>query len=61
MNKDQIKGRVEEAKGKVKEGVAKVTGNRDLDDKAQIDQAAGKTRADYGDAKSALKDTLKNR
>jgi uncharacterized protein YjbJ (UPF0337 family) len=65
MNNDQIKGRIDEAKGKVKETAAKVTGNKTLEERARVEEAAGKLRADYGDAKSeakkAVKDVLKNR
>jgi len=61
MNNDQIKGRIEEAKGKVKEVTSKVTGNKTLEEKARIEEAAGKARASYGDAKSAVKDAVKNR
>lgn len=61
MNNDQIKGRIEEVKGKVKEVAGKATGNRTLEERARIEQSAGKTRADFGDARKAVKDALKNR
>ncbi len=59
MNKDQVKGRVEDVKGKIKEGAAQVTGNERLRVEGQLDQAAGKTRAAYGDAKEKVKDAVK--
>jgi uncharacterized protein YjbJ (UPF0337 family) len=59
MNKDQVKGRVEDVKGKIKEGTAEVTGNERLKAEGQLDQAAGKTRAAYGDAKENVKDAVK--
>jgi uncharacterized protein YjbJ (UPF0337 family) len=55
MNNDQIKGRIDAAKARLKAGAAKMTGNRTLEIKARIEQAAGKARADFGDAKSAVK------
>jgi uncharacterized protein YjbJ (UPF0337 family) len=55
MNKDQVKGRVEEAKGKVKETVGKATGSETTQVKGKVEQVAGKTRAAYGDAKEQLK------
>jgi len=61
MNKDQVKGRLEEAKGKAKEVTGKVIGNDKLEDKGRIEEAAGRTRADYGDAKTAVKDAVKGR
>ena len=58
MNKDQVKGRVEQAKGNDKEAVGKATDNRELEAEGQVDQAAGKTQAGYGDAKEKVKDAL---
>ncbi|HZF83634.1 MAG TPA: CsbD family protein [Burkholderiaceae bacterium] len=57
MNKDQVAGRVEEAKGKIKEVAGKVTGNERLEADGVTDQAAGKVQSTYGDAKSKVKDT----
>ena len=61
MNKDQVKGRVEQAKGTVKEATGKVTNDRDLQAEGQIDKTAGKVQADYGDAKEKAKDLVKGR
>ena len=58
MNKDQVKGRVEEAKGSVKETTGKVIGNTRLETEGAIDKAAGKAQAGYGDAKEKLKDAI---
>ncbi|CAN5297845.1 CsbD family protein [soil metagenome] len=58
MNKDQVKGRAEDLKGKIKEGAAEVTGNDRLKAEGQLDQAAGKTQAAYGDAKENVKDAV---
>ena len=61
MNKDQVKGRVEEAKGSMKEATGKVVGNRDLEAEGKVDKAVGKTQADFGDAKAKVKDAVKGR
>ncbi len=58
MNKDQVKGRVEEAKGAVKETTGKVVGNKDLQAEGTVDKTAGKTRANYGDAKEKVKGAI---
>ena len=58
MNKDQVKGRVEQAKGSVKEGVGKATDNPNLRDRGTADKVAGKTQATYGDAKSKVKSAV---
>lgn len=54
MNKDQISGRVEEAKGKLKEAAGKVTGSGKLQAEGMVDQAAGKVQKTYGDAKNQV-------
>jgi uncharacterized protein YjbJ (UPF0337 family) len=59
MNKDQVKGRVEQAKGSVKETTGKVVGNKKLEVEGKIDKATGKTQATYGDLKEDAKDALK--
>ena len=61
MNKDQVKGRVEQAKGTVKEATGKVMNDRDLQAEGDIDKTAGKVQADYGDVKEKAKDVVKGR
>lgn len=58
MNKDQVKGRVEQAKGMVKEVTGKVIGNDRLETEGKIDQAKGKVQSGYGDAKERTKDAI---
>jgi uncharacterized protein YjbJ (UPF0337 family) len=58
MNKDQVNGRAEHAKGKIKEVAGKAVGNERLKSEGQVDQVAGKTQANYGDAKEKVKDGL---
>jgi uncharacterized protein YjbJ (UPF0337 family) len=55
MNKDQVKGRAEQAKGSVKEHAGKAVGNPNVRDQGSVDKAAGKTQATYGDAKQKVK------
>lgn len=59
MNKDQVKGRVEQVKGSVKEATGKVVGNKKLETEGQLDKVAGKTQAGYGDLKEDVKDAVK--
>jgi len=61
MNKDQVKGRVEQAKGSVKEATGKVVGNDRLQAEGKIDKVTGKTQATYGDVKEDIKDAVKKR
>ena len=44
MDKDRIRGSVEQAKGKVKEVVGKVTGDSKLESEGKADQFKGKCR-----------------
>jgi uncharacterized protein YjbJ (UPF0337 family) len=59
MNKDQVKGRAEEVKGSIKSTTGKIVGNKKLESEGELDKATGKARADYGDLKEDVKDTLK--
>lgn len=58
MNKDQVKGRMEEAKGSVKEVAGKAVGNKDLEAEGSVDKAAGKVQSTYGDAKEKVKGAI---
>jgi uncharacterized protein YjbJ (UPF0337 family) len=55
MNKDQVRGRIEQAKGKVREVAGKVTGNTSTRIKGKMEQVAGKTQASFGDARAEAK------
>ncbi|KAI3590717.1 hypothetical protein D9X30_4202 [Cupriavidus sp. U2] len=55
MNKDQVKGRMNEAKGKAKELAGKVTGKTSTEMKGKAQQVAGRTQASYGDTKEDMK------
>ena len=59
MNKDQVKGRVEQTTGKVKEAAGKLVGNDRLRREGAVDQVKGKVQAGYGDAKENAKDKAK--
>ena len=59
MNKDQVKGRIREAKGTVKEAAGKVTGKVSLEQKGKLQKAAGKFQAGYGDIKNDLKSDIR--
>ena len=59
MNKDQVKGRIEQTTGKVKEAAGKLVGNDRLRTEGAADQVKGKVQAGYGDAKENVKDKAK--
>jgi uncharacterized protein YjbJ (UPF0337 family) len=54
INKDQVKGRTDEAMGKVKEVVGAVVGNKELEVKGAIQKNIGIVQAKVGDAKSSI-------
>jgi uncharacterized protein YjbJ (UPF0337 family) len=55
MNKDQVKGRVEKAKGKVKEVAGNIIGNEDMELDGNIQKNVGKVKAGFGDLKNDIK------
>ena len=55
MDKDRIKGSAEQAKGKVKEVVGKVTGNSKTEAEGKADQVKGKIRNTVGGLKDSLR------
>ncbi len=59
MNKHQVEGRVEQAKGSIKEAAGKAVGNDRLQGEGKADKATGKAQATYGDAKEDFKDGVK--
>ena len=59
MIKDQIKGRVEEAKGAVKEAAGRTVGNPDLEDRGTLQKVGGTLQKNYGDLKEDVKDAVK--
>ena len=55
MNRDQIKGRTQEAKGKIKEVAGKITGDKTLEIRGTAEKTGGKIQAGYGDLKRDIK------
>jgi uncharacterized protein YjbJ (UPF0337 family) len=59
INKDQVKGRVEEAKGTVKEVIGRVFGNKSLEMKGNIQKNVGTVQTAVGNAKEDIIKTAK--
>lgn len=55
MDKDRVEGAVDKAKGHVKEGAGKVTGDEKLQAEGKADKAAGKVKSAVGGIKDALR------
>jgi uncharacterized protein YjbJ (UPF0337 family) len=56
MNKDQVKGRVEEATGKAQKNMGDAFGSKEHQAKGMAKEAEGKVQKNYGDAKEDVKD-----
>ena len=61
MNDDQIKGRIKETGGMIKEVTGKAVGNKSMETEGKVDQVVGKVQAGYGDLKESIKDTINKR
>ncbi|MGY4831651.1 CsbD family protein [Sphaerotilaceae bacterium SBD11-9] len=61
MNKDQAKGAVKDAAGKVQRKTGEVIGSEEQQAKGMARQVEGKAQKTYGDAKEALKDSSHRR
>lgn len=57
-NNDEVEGKVENFKGKVKEGVGNLTGDRDLEAEGEADQAEGQTQETWGKLKRGVGDAV---
>lgn len=56
MNKDQVKGTLKDAAGKVQTKTGELTGNTSQQVKGLVKQAEGKAQKGFGNAKEAVKD-----
>ena len=54
MNRDQVEGSLEKAKGKVKETAGKLVGNESLEAEGKVDQVSGAVQKKVGDVKEAI-------
>ena len=59
MNKNQVKGRVTEVKGMIKEVAGKLVGNEKLEEKGKVQKIRGEAQAKFGDVKQDVKDSKK--
>ncbi len=59
INKDQVKGRVKEAEGKIKEVAGALVGNEKMEAKGKVKKNLGEAQARYGDIKHDVKDIAK--
>ena len=58
MNNDELNGKVDKLKGKIKEGVGNATDNESLRGEGVADQAAGNVEEGFGKARRKVGDAL---
>jgi uncharacterized protein YjbJ (UPF0337 family) len=57
-NKDEVKGKVDQAKGNIKEKIGRATNDPDLVDEGLSDQAKGNLREGVGTARRKVGDAI---
>ena len=60
MNKEHVKGAAEKAKGKIKETIGHVTGNKKLENQGRVDEAKGAAHIAAAHAKDAAKESVEH-
>jgi uncharacterized protein YjbJ (UPF0337 family) len=55
MNKDQVKGLVEEVKGKVKEAAGVIMDDKEMEIEGNVQKNVGKVQSGFGDLKEDIK------
>jgi len=58
MDREHAKGLADKAKGAIKEGAGKVTGDKELENEGKIDKAKGSAHKVAGDVKDAGRDLM---
>lgn len=59
-NKDEVKGKLDQAKGAVKETVGRVTNDRDLEAEGSADRTGGKVQEGFGTAKRKVGEAIED-
>jgi uncharacterized protein YjbJ (UPF0337 family) len=60
MHRDEIKGKVEQGQGKVKQAIGKATADERLRDEGRADEIAGEAREDVGRAKRKIGEAIED-
>jgi uncharacterized protein YjbJ (UPF0337 family) len=59
-NKDEVKGKLKQAKGSVKEKVGRATNDPELIEQSQNDKAEGEIQESFGTARRKVGDAVKD-
>ena len=60
MDRDEIKGKAEKAKGYVKDKAGEILNNPDLEAEGEAERAAGTVREGYGKAKRTVREGIED-
>lgn len=60
MDKDRVKGKTQDIKGRMKRQAGEWTGDKDMQSEGAADQAKGKAQNAWGRVKDAAKDASKD-
>jgi uncharacterized protein YjbJ (UPF0337 family) len=60
MNRDELEGKTEALKGKVKQAAGDLTNDQDLHDEGVVDEAAGQTQDAFGHAKRKVGEAIED-
>ena len=64
MDREHVKGAADKAKGTIKEGAGKLTGDKELENEGKLDKAKGAAHNVAGDVKDAARnaaDAIRNK
>ena len=61
MDREHVKGAADKAKGAIKEGAGKLSGDKEMETEGKIDKAKGSAHNAAGDVKDAARDAAVNR
>jgi uncharacterized protein YjbJ (UPF0337 family) len=56
MDREHVKGAADKAKGSIKEGAGKLTGDKEMEKEGKLDKAKGSAHNAAGDVKDAGRD-----
>jgi uncharacterized protein YjbJ (UPF0337 family) len=60
MNDDEVKGKIDQASGAVKENVGRAMGDQALEEKGADQRASGKLEAGFGKARRKVGEAMKD-
>jgi uncharacterized protein YjbJ (UPF0337 family) len=59
-NKDEMKGKLDQASGAIKDKVGEATGDRDLEERGEAQRAGGNLQEGFGTARRKVGDAIKD-